>query len=181
MSQSYQIQLNEFGQSLEKADASVKQYLNNYLGGHSSALKNTFPTLLYYLSDSLFSALAQVYCYHYPPENWDINKYGAQFAEFISAQVMGPKGDELNWFALSELAELEYSITKVYYPELNSIHDTFSGIAIAAPKHQRLSELTDWQELIQEFHPYLRIEPELAVQRDWWLELQSPVIRLENQ
>ena len=172
----YQKLLSQFVSALHEGGAEVRQYSNNYLGSHLAALETSFPTVCYYLSQKTFRALAQIYGLHTVPEQWDINRYGASFADWVEQQQHGPKSEAYHWRALAVLARLEYGLICTYYPNKR---EGAIGFLLDGKETLLLANLRGWQEQLVSTHPYLRIPSKLSPGQGWRIALSSPFLYLK--
>lgn len=90
-------------------------YGSQYLGRHIKALEQTFPRIRAKLGTDCFRALACVYVRHFPPQEWDINRYGVSFPDLLAAQCHSPRADQYDWEALAVAAQEDYTQTCRYY------------------------------------------------------------------
>jgi len=164
----YQKSLTEFCQSLENGRHAI--YANSILGNHRQALRKIFPVVADLLNEKNFAALAHVYTQHFPATHWDINLYGDQFAQFLSAQVNSTKSVDFNWAVLSRLASIEYTITQCYFAKAKSLYTFNLGASAVNFK-------PDTVHLLSEKHPYIRfhencqLEDALVLSQDNYLVL----------
>lgn len=116
----YAASLDGFCDAVLSMEAAVAPYSNNYLGNHARALGHVYPRVLARLGPETFAALSRVYAQHYPALEWDLNVYGAQFADLLAAQVLGARGAEFSWRALADEARSEYRQAKAYHRSLSA-------------------------------------------------------------
>ncbi|HYD80805.1 MAG TPA: DUF692 family protein [Paucimonas sp.] len=76
--------------SLCKGEARVAEqrfalYRGNLTAGWSKALSSAYPVLKALVGDEFFDGLARAYGKAYPSQSGDLNRFGAQFADFLAA------------------------------------------------------------------------------------------------
>ena len=114
---SYATSLGQFCAAVMASDTAVTAYSQNYIGGHSLALQNTFPGVHNRLGTEPFAALARVYVQHNPPLQWDLNLYGESFSALLAGQTQGGRASDFDWPWLAHLARIEYAISQAYYAD----------------------------------------------------------------
>lgn len=165
----YRESLTAFADAVLEGQTNVSAYTNNYMGVHALALHNIFLCVRSQLGETPFAALSNVYVQHFPASQWDINRYGEQFAELLAAQVHGAKADAFDWPALAALAAVEYAITAQYYADDDVDH---GGEPILVDAACELSLDRHWVHQLAELHPYADIaarisfEAPVAIWRD---------------
>lgn len=132
------------------AEASV--YRNNTIGIHGGALKIIFPVTRHVLGAHVFAALAQVYSTHYPAKQWDINRYGDGFAEFLRAQLLCKKACDYPWKLLARIAEIEHAISRCYYAD----EESDDRMILLWENMQHIAQ-AQYLELLSRYHPYCNI------------------------
>lgn len=137
----YRVALEQFCQHKIPA---IDAYRNNQAAGHSRALASNFPVIKMILSEPVFNALAEVFARHYQPLEWDINRYGAGFSEFLLNQQHGGKADAFDWHWLAQIAALEYAIILLYYQHNDTTEFTLT-----------VAEASQVIEAVQLQHPYV--------------------------
>lgn len=166
---SYRESLTAFADAVLEGQSNVSAYTNNYMGVHALALHNIFLCVRSQLGETPFAALSNVYVQHFPASQWDINRYGDQFAELLAAQVHGARADAFDWPALAALAAVEYAITAQYYADDDVGH---GGEPILVDAASEVSLDRSWVHQLAELHPYADIavrisfESPVAIWRD---------------
>lgn len=92
-------------------------YWVNRIGGKISALESVYPLTRHLLGLDDFHSLATVYSQHTPSLHWDINQYGHEFDDFVSAQRNSPAKEKHPWDLIAWIAALEYGINRAYYAD----------------------------------------------------------------
>ena len=157
----YQHRLQQFCQQLLADSPALAPYSNNYRAGHRRALANNFPLLCRLLGEDIFNALAQAYLQHYPPRQWDLNRYGGDFADLVAAQRHGAKAAHCDWASLARIARLEYAIIHCYYADPQ--HGIAGPVWLPCSAQAPLPATVPAALLRQ--HPYLAIDQPLSLQQ----------------
>lgn len=161
--------LTTFADAVLEGQPNLSAYTNNYIGVHAIALQNIYMCVREQLGATPFAALSNVYVQHFPASQWDINRYGEQFADLLAAQVHGAKADAFDWPALAALASIEYAMTAQYYADDDINH---GGEPTLVDADATISLDRHWIHRLAELHPYADIaarisfESPVAVWRD---------------
>lgn len=96
-------------------------YRNNVYVGLTQTLQGIYPVIQRLVGEGFFKYAATNYIDHHPSTSGDLNRYGEQFAEFLSRF---PSAAELEY--LPDVARLEWAYHRVYsaadHPPLNLDH-----------------------------------------------------------
>jgi hypothetical protein len=96
------------GKCLIPEDRSWAIYRRNYLEGHIAALADTYGSVRTVVGEDYFRQLARRYVSTAESRSGDLNDYGADFAEFLSALLpSAPGGDRLAY--LPDVARLDWA------------------------------------------------------------------------
>lgn len=92
----------------------LRVYRNNYRFALRQTLSDTFRHTREYLSDELFQSLANQYIRLHPSEDWSLNGYGHDFADWIRCNVTSGSRPELPP-AAADVAQLDWCRHACYY------------------------------------------------------------------
>ena len=175
--QRYAASLQRFYAAVLAGEQHLEVYSQNYLGAHVRALENTYPVTLELLGSATFSALAQVYVQHYPPQAWDLNVYGEDFDGLLQAQEQGGRAAEYNWRGVAATARIEFALTRAYYaadgPDPVAIH--------IPPDPQAQLDACAIGARLQQQHPFADIQQPLRLSGPVSIRRQGVRIRVDNQ
>ena len=82
-----------------RGEQGLKVYLSQYLLNHIDALNNRYPVFAKAVGESNFRFFSQLYLKANPPAEPDIDRYGADFAEFIAGRRELEEYQILYWLA----------------------------------------------------------------------------------
>jgi hypothetical protein len=98
------------GNALEFNPEAFSIYQNNIFSGLTKALKSNYPVIHKLVGEKFFNAMARQYIQAWPSTSPDLNQYGENFAEFISAFK---PAESLPY--LSDTAKLEWAWHRIYH------------------------------------------------------------------
>lgn len=156
---SYATSLGQFCAAVMAGDTAVTAYSQNYIGGHSLALENTYPGVHNRLGAAPFAALASVYVQHHPPLQWDLNLYGEGFSALLAGQTQGGRASDFDWPWLAALARIEYAISQAYYAD-DQVDDCSSSFTVMPEAQLSVGDIAGE---LQRQHLFADIAQELAV------------------
>ena len=156
---SYATSLGQFCAAVMASDTAVAAYSQNYIGGHSLALENTYPGVRNKAGGSAFAALARVYVQHHPPLQWDLNLYGESFPALLAGQTQGGRASDFDWPWLAHLARIEYAISQAYYAD-DQVGDCSSSFTVMPEAQLSAADIVGE---LQRQHLFADIAQELAV------------------
>ncbi len=94
----------------QRAQQRLALYRGNLSGGWDKTLSSTYPVLKALVGDEFFAALARAYGNTHPSLDGDLNRFGAQFADFLSTF---PHVAEYPYFP--DMARLEWALHRAHY------------------------------------------------------------------
>ncbi len=100
----------------------VAVYRNNMIGGLTNTLKQIYPACRRHLTDEHFLPAARGYIATHPSTHYDLNFYGAGFAQFIQ-QLSADYAAISDRPYLPELAHLEWLCHSAYYAQDDGAFD----------------------------------------------------------
>jgi len=174
---SYASSLQNFCAAVLAGERRLEAYSQNYLGAHVRALENTYPVTLGLLGNATFAPLAQVYVKHYPPQQWDLNLYGKDFAGLLQAQEQGGRSTDYNWCGVAGTARIEYAMTQAYYAK-DQCDPVLVHIPLNVPNHL---DGHDIGAELQRQHPFADIQQHLLLTDTVSVWRHGLRIRVSNQ
>lgn len=111
-------------------------YRGNLTGTWDKTLGAAYPVLRSLVGEEFFAALARAYGKHYPSQDGDLNRFGAQFAEFLSGFEHVA---EYPYFP--DMARLEWALHQAHYAE-NSAAISAADLALLATEQADSAHLS---------------------------------------
>lgn len=174
--QSYTHALQRFCDAVTQEATEVSIYTNNYYGVHAQVLETIYAVVKLFLGEKFFTALAYSYAKHYPSSQWDINLYGASFADFVAAQTQSDKALDADWQQAATLARIEYAISQAYYDDDKTDATTARWVHPIGPALD-----PKWVCDLQKQHPYLQTELNLKLNQAMAVWRADLKIQLSNR
>ncbi|MDW3096426.1 MAG: DNA-binding domain-containing protein [Gammaproteobacteria bacterium] len=104
------------------ADDRVEIYRTNVRSSHVSVLMSVYAVCEKILGSDYFKQIAINYYKRYPSSSYDLNDYGHKFPSYLK-QLLMQRSELVDFQYLSDLAQLEWKIQKVYFSADNVLLD----------------------------------------------------------
>ncbi|TVZ40833.1 putative DNA-binding protein [Alteromonadaceae bacterium 2753L.S.0a.02] len=128
-----------FGPSRISSQNSKAIYRRNYRENHIAALADTFELVAKWVGENYFRELAKRYLLAFPNSSGDLNRYGANFAEFLeTALLAAPGGEQLSY--LPDMAHLDWARLNALL-NAGGIHPTLEQLPDLHPEQQAHARL----------------------------------------
>ena len=140
--------LSRFVEAPEIAEQRLLAYRRNVLGNWTAALTSTFPVLASLLGTEAFKQLGADFVTSHPSRDGDLNRYGAEFPDYLSSTPW-----TLDYPYLPDVARLEWALQEAYFAADPESFD-FSALAALPGERQTAVRLLLWPGLCLIASPY---------------------------